>query len=258
MKKFEDILLSIVMHSNKKLPLTSDQIKLYIAKNIFNEHGYFLTDNDWDNFVQKLDEDSKDKLAKLSHFYYFLFRKEVSKTSVRNELILVTITSIIEAMMSEIKFIDFHSWFASKKSKAFIDEANKQTDLKKSLDYLWDEYIKRFGASKKIHVFFNNYLSKEDVKILLRSIKKWDNVKEDFVEFENIPSLSKVLYQMRSDFVHEAKMRNFCENDSMGYLIMIGKKCYDLKLTRNDFIKIFEKCFINYFSEKVKLERKNE
>lgn len=247
MKNFKEILQKIIFSSQKQLPMTLQAVKLEIAKEIFRKHNCFIEEKDWENFLDNLNEKDHEKLVNLSHFYFFICREQFIRDNVRDEIVLVAITSIIESIMSEIKYKDFKSWYDSEFKKSKVDESFEKITIDKKINFLWNEYLKKYGATKKVEKFFDIYIKEENKDILLASIEKYNNVSKKFEKFKNIKSVAKLLYQMRSDFVHSARMRGFNPKWSIGLATKIGENYYDLKLQTRKFVDVFEQAFIEYF-----------
>ena len=103
--------------------MTSEYIKdesryTYFAKEIFSK--YFpinycgLTVENFDSFYHKLNNSNKEKLLKISFFYYFRGWKITQKPKwyeeVCEDFVLVTLISIAEAILSDREYVDLQKW----------------------------------------------------------------------------------------------------------------------------------------------------
>ncbi len=186
---------------------------------------------------------NRDKMQTLGHFYYFIcepFKDE----GVRDEWRIVGITSLIEAMMSEVEFKDVFQYFES----SFKGE-NSISDFQKfKMDYL-NEY----GATKKVINFFRDYVSGEDVIKIKSCIRRWDVKCSKMVPLANVDEVPKFFYQMRSDFVHKAEMQNMCSEDSFASTGYVGDNFYDIRVGMKKILEIFEKSFVLFWKNKINL-----
>lgn len=251
MRNYKHLLENIVFNNESGISMNTVDFNMEIAREIFRSHNYFLKKDEWDGFICKLIPKDKQKLGDLSHFYFFLFRSEYDENT-RNELILVVTTSIIEKLESEIKFLNFFDWYKKQKKKIGI-----QGKFKDILNKLETDYLKEHGATKKIEYFFNKHINTASKAHLLDSIEKYNINNKKFEKLKSIEEVAKFMYAMRSDFVHKAEMRNFCPRDCIGLGASIDKKTYDLSLTAESFIQIFEEAFIDFYMQKVDKVDKN-
>jgi len=182
------------------------------------------------------------RLAVYSHFYYFICAPD--KNDVREELQIVGITSLIEAMMQKVEYKDILSYL---EESEFLDNNNINISNYKTFK---ENYLERHGANKKIIKYFKEYISQDDANTVLKNIKKWSKEIGDFKQLNNLEQLAKFLYQMRSDFVHKAEMRNFRPNNVNMAFISVGNSHYSVNVNISEILRIFEKSFVNYWKEK--------
>lgn len=207
------------------------------AQNLFSKHGA-----DYERIKEKLQKakDTKWRLAELTHFYYFICRPEKDENEVRDELRIVGITSLIEAMMESEGYQDVFTYFESNfSSKNSIEDV---AQFKK-------EYLSKHGSNRKIVKYFESYFSKDDLEEFFESIKIWSQEKKNFIKFKKPEELAKFLYQMRSDFVHKADMKSFCPKSAHVALLHVGGKWYDVKIKMEKVLEVFEKSFVKYWEE---------
>ncbi len=185
----------------------------------------------------------RDNLATLSHFYYFICTPDKINTSnlIREELQIVGITSLIEAMMEEFEYKDVFSYFASE-----FPDKNKIEDFQE----FKNTYLIKYGATRKIVNYFKEYIPKEEADIVLSKIKKWSSKDKKSIPLSRLEELAKFLYQMRSDFVHNAEMRCLRPHNVNSASMKVGDNYYTLTAGIADVLSIFEKSFVTYWKKK--------
>ncbi|MCK9497538.1 MAG: hypothetical protein M0Q27_01810 [Candidatus Colwellbacteria bacterium] len=209
-------------------------IKFY--KELFHKNGENL-----DNLTKTLDEVDNKKLQEITHFYYFICSPEDKE--VRDELIIIGITSIMEALMQDPKYIDIFSYFDS-----VYPKQNKIDDFKE----FKRGYLNKYGATRKVKSYINTYLSETDKEDLISSVDVWDNKKKSFNTLKNINEFSDLLYRMRSEFVHEAKMEHLNLAGCSFSVTVVDKCVFKIKINIREFKKIFERSFVKYWLSKCK------
>jgi len=220
--------------------INRSELYLLILREIFNEDEPYLKE-----LLDKLG-DKKEKLEKSAHFYYYICQPYANNNDVREELRLVGITSLIEGMMQGIEYKDFFQWFES------IYKVNKIEDYSK----IKEEYLEQFGATRRIKSYFKNYILGDDKKSLLECIKLFTN-RNGFVRFNSIDKIAQFLYSMRSEFVHIARMHSLCPEDCHLAAIYVGGKSYKVNIKISEFMKIFERSFINFWEKKAGIINQN-
>lgn len=209
------------------------ELYLLILKEIFNKDERYLKE-----LLDKLG-DKKEKLEKFAHFYYFICQPYANYDDVREELRLIGITSLIEGMMQGMEYKGFFQWFES------TYKVNKIEDYLK----IKKEYLEQFGATRKIKYYFENYILEDDRESLLECIKPFTN-QNGFVRFNSIDKIAEFLYSMRSEFVHIARMHSLCPEDCHLAAICVDGKPYKVNIRISEFMKIFERSFINFWEKK--------
>ena len=209
------------------------------ARHIFEcVDGSYRDDNKW----SKLYRYAGKKLGRLSHFYYFICQPYIDNDDVRDELVLVGITSLIEAMMEYEcgrQYKDFLSWYESeyrKTKEIFVD----------NFENIKTEYLKLYGLTNKIRDYFAKYILEEDRLLLLENIRVWNNNENDFILLKSIEEMAGLLYNMRSKFVHSARMVSLCPYGCHTACIPVDHNIYDMKITVKEYKKVFERSFV-YF-----------
>lgn len=206
------------------------------AKEVFGRFG------DVEDVYSKLEKPEKEKFLRICFFYYHRYYKI---KNIDEGLILIIIASSIEALVSEVKYKDFRSWYLS-----------ECKDRGLPIEELLEQYKKIYGASKKFVYFWENFVS--------------DGDREDFEEGSyyldpgynrhklSIKEASKLLYQLRSDFVHNAEYVPIANDKEpsknrtfLGSGFTYKKVHYFLGIEMNTLASIFEKGFINYFKQRI-------
>lgn len=212
-------------------------------KNMFSKYGA-----DFDLIKGKFYEvfnsspTKRDELPILGHFYYFICTPNDNKA--REELQIVGIVSLIEAMMSDIKHKTPFEYFEE------ISEGKNSID-----DFIKfrEEYYEKYGMNKKIIEYFKKYIPKEKADDILSGIEKITNKGKNAEPLKDLEALAKFLSRMRSDFVHQAEMRFFCPPHCIGAWLKIGVYSYNVKVNISTLLEIFEESFVAYWVEKYKL-----
>jgi len=210
------------------------------AKKIFEK--YFKDEISFNYFFNTLKNKDKDKFLKISFFCYWRWWRFDEKFKAKiDDFPLIIFASMIEAAISEKNYRDFYSWYMSSEYK----EKNKE------IKELWEEYKSQYGSTKKFIHFFNRYLSKENKDMLSKNFLIWNKEKKKC----SLDEIAKILYQLRSNFVHNAEYIPIPAGDYSNIFFCIKNKCFLLEKPNNIF-SILEEGIINYFKEKSK--EKNE
>lgn len=201
-------------------------------------------DVDYYNIIKTMTELQRKSIEEYTHFYYFIC--EPHKVDTREELRLVGITSLIEALMQKIGYKDVFSFFESEYKG--LNVISDYQSFKK-------EYLEKFGATKKVREYFKRYVSEENQKILLLQVAvfncKVDSAEGKYEPMQSIEELADFLYKMRSEFVHQARMRSLCPNGCVFEEVFVGEKHYLLDLRIDGVMKIFERSYVNYWLDQV-------
>ncbi len=210
---------------------------LIVARDLFG--GRFRNDKKWDEFIKMLGEKETKKMSDLVWFYYHLSKPYTDPGPIRDELRLITITSVIEALMSDHDYKDFLDWYRDKYKKNSIE------DLKKAET----EYLAEFGATSKVRLFFDTYFTQEEKNDLLEDIKPYPKPMD-----RNIKDVAKFFYDMRSEFVHSAQMSGFCPPEYILAGVVVKRKPYTVTLEVEGFMDTFEAAFARYWLKKAGYE----
>ncbi len=189
----------------------------------------FLNDHVWNSFLKTLGCSRMIELIELTGFYYRIVQP-LNENGICDELRLIAIASLIEKMMASEKFKTFFEWYKDAHGQDVISDLTKAKE----------EYDLIFGCTKKIRNYFSDYLDPRDQKLLIGS-------------FDKVMSIEKIanwFYQMRNEFVHQAKLRNFCPSDVTSVGVFVNKKPIMISVTIEQFINIFEKSFVIFWKRK--------
>lgn len=177
-----------------------------------------------------------------THFYFYVCSPE--DNSVREELKIVGITSLIEAMMGSSGYKDMFGYIEeerlNKGNAVHIEDYKKFKEV----------YFQRYGATKRIKEYFNIYIDKADCAQVLDSIEKFSKSGTSKGKFTSVDELADFLYQMRSDFVHKAKMVFLCPGYSLMAVEKIGDSYFILDVNLKKIQDIFEKSFVLFWKKK--------
>lgn len=219
-----------------------DEISIIEVSAIFAK--YFDSESEFKEFFDKLAPIDKEKFLELSHFYYCWCKDSDIYDILDDSFKLIIMTSIIEALMSDQDFKEFYDWFCSECSGDIVKRAEESNNFKKQIKFLWDEYKKVHGATKKVRNFFDNYVNKEDQERLLEGFEPTDKKP---LNFNHIVGF---LYKMRSDFVHNADIVMLSDGrGSLGHVI--DGRFLSIRITIGGILEIFELGFIEYFKARV-------
>lgn len=149
----------------------------------------------------------------------------------------IAIMALIEAMYTKDKYVEFYKWLMRKaKSESKIFPITNQAELQE----LYNRYKAQHGATRKALAFFQS---------LDDSVKRYVTTKITVDRrTQPIKSLAKLLYQIRSDFLHHAKL--VLEFGAMTALAVFSKrdqKTIQSSFTIDDMKLIFESGVLKRF-----------
>ena len=209
---------------------------------------YFAAQRDLKIFFDKIDSDEeKDLFLRVGSFYRFLVvegKYQFSRSIWNNGMSYIddsykyiAIFSLIEALDSPSKYIDFYQWLHRNKKDINLDI---ETPFLSKIDNAYKKYKSEYGATNAAIQFFSR-LDKEDQLFIQNSLKikgKQSSLKQ----------LSQFLYNIRSQFVHQANLvLNF------GGIISVGrqrKKNIVVNVSIKDMCWLFEHGFLKRFGHK--------
>ncbi len=155
----------------------------------------------------------------------------------------IALISIIEAMFSVDEWRDFYQWLR-KSSNAHVFPIEDQSDL----DRLHAQYKSEYGAIRNAKKFFEA-LDIEEQKFLKSKLVRLrvDKNKNKAVEIEfEISHLAELLYGIRSEFMHKAKL--IVEFDEIPALTVNRRgKPFISNLSLNSLMHVFELGLVKHF-----------
>jgi hypothetical protein len=159
---------------------------------------YFGSRSMFDAFVASIPADEeKSRFLKVASFYKFLVKDGrfsvpgYEETKYFDETYrFVGLVALIEAVESSVSFKDFYAWLSELGAFPIQDQ--------QALDALYEHYKSQFGLMHKMVSFFLKLdgSSKQE-------IESWIKVKGQPLA---IDKLAKTLYDIRSQFVHQARL----------------------------------------------------
>jgi hypothetical protein len=159
---------------------------------------YFDSRSEFDAFVDSIAGDAeKSRFLKVASFYKFLVKNgrfsvpgfEEAKYFDHTYRFLA-IVALIEAVESSVSFKEFYPWL--RKSAAFPIQSRQ------NLDTLHQQYKSQFGLMNKMVSFFRRLDGSSK-----REIESWIKVQGQPLA---IDKLARTLYDIRSGFIHEARL----------------------------------------------------
>lgn len=159
---------------------------------------YFTNRSEFDALVDSIATDeAKSQFLKVASFYKFLVKDgrfvvpgyEEAKYFDETYRFLALV-ALIECVESNISFEDLYAWLTKLGAFPIQDQ--------QALDALYEQYKRQFGVRHKLVSFF---LRLDDASV--REIESWIKVKGQALA---IDKLAKTLYDIRSKFVHEARL----------------------------------------------------
>lgn len=206
---------------------------------------YFNNDREAFNLFYKSIESGgkKNKFLKISSLYKFLvvegkFTIESDKSNTYIDYLdhthkYIAIFSFIEDLYTVEEHKEFYSWLNS--SEANIEFPIKD---KAELDKLHKSYLSIHGSTQKAVRFFES-LDDNVQKYITDNFQVINNVEK------SVTYLARLLYQIRSDFVHKSKITaQFNEGITMH---SIGNKRIRNSLDFEKVKMIFENGFLRFF-----------
>jgi len=179
---------------------------------------HFSSINELDNYYNAIKNDSyKNLFLKTASFYLFLVKRgfwalddipdsnrEINYLTISYKFI--AIVSLIESLFAN-KFMDFKDFLIRKRSKVTFPISNKA-----ELIMYYDQYKEKFGSNRKFVTFCQALSLERQRDLVARYINRLPvlRIKPVPPPDEEIPKylerLAKDLYDLRSKFVHEAKL----------------------------------------------------
>jgi len=155
----------------------------------------------------------------------------------------IALISIIEAVFVKDDWLDFYRWLSrsSKKMKVFpIEDQN-------ALDNLYEQYNSEYGVIRNTVKFFKA-LEIDEQNFLKTKLARFSVNDGKVSEIEStISDIAKLLYDIRSQFMHRAKL--IVEFDDIPSITINRKqiKPFTSTLTLSQLMRVFEIGFIRHF-----------
>lgn len=255
-KEYSDI-LSKILHRHTKADIHQeviDEIGYEILKEYFDyDEKSYKTKVD----ILKKDIEKYEKFDNTIRFYYFWCKRPILDLSIPVDFKLIVIFSVIETLMSGVKYTYFSEWIKNE-----IKINGLVIDTPEKVEVELNNYHNEHGSKKKVLKFFSDYFPEEDVDELLNSIKKYNSKERKFVSLNSVDELFRFVDGARNLFVHKSTHIQFgsikdYENDAEGYthydsntLTSIGGISYNIdnsKLHIESIQKSFELALFNFF-----------
>lgn len=202
-----------------------------------------LSHAEWDARMKAMCEGCREKFTRLMHFYCHIAQPYVAKDdgfAIRDEVRLVAIASVIEALMSDEEYVEFKDWFAKKYRT--LRQSEKPLP---AFQTLVDEYHAVFGTTNKFKKFFERFLADDDRDLFKDRVIIYE---EGGVSHSAEPSeISDFLYVRRSQFVHEARMMTL-GNEATRSLMHYGrkKKIVSARVSVDDLMVAVQRVFAGW------------
>lgn len=201
---------------------------------------YFTDKKDLISFFDSIsDDEDKNEFLRIAGFYKFLvkdgkFKYEAPQIPEYIEYIdttykFVALFSLIEALYSKDTFLDFYTFLTRKKVGFPIKN-------KEELGSIYERYKKEWGSIQKAVKFFS-LLDNEHKDIIVSKLKVEGRDK-------SILYLAKLLYRIRSEFVHQARL--ITEFSGVTTLGRRGKRLMT-DLSIEDMQAVFEYGLLRHF-----------
>ena len=222
----------------------------YIANEVaFKRYAYtalmsrFPDQARFDDFYASLDGPViKDEFLRVTSFYLFLVKRGEWQVTVEGSapvvdylstsFKVVALFALIESL-SDKQHQDFYSWLCSKDTKTTLPIPDPA-----ALSKLNEEYKVTYGSIRRCVTFFNR-LPSERQQALCSAIKV------DGKPLSSIKKVAEFLYDLRSKFVHEARL----VLSLVGYtaLSLKGEKVVQIDLSVETLLEAFEEGVLAYF-----------
>lgn len=248
------------------------QIKEEISKTIFEErlkeaYDFFnlFPNSEVYRIINNLSVSNVKKLCNAIHFYNY-FNLVIDQRAYPLKSLLMIF--VVEGATLNEKHIDFYSWL-NKDSKYLDSLINKnRIKLKEEMELLYEKYKKEYGSIRGFKSLFIKHLKFEEKKKLLQSFsflhdnndpvyfchdknKKCCSGSNCYLSGNNseinkqVEKLSDMLYKIRCDFAHDAKMSHFTfvpKEDYLDCLIStFNNKPIKIELSYDEFESLSKK-----------------
>jgi len=207
--------------------------------------GYFDSKAAFEEQFDWIQEDtSKNLFLKLAAFYKFLVRDGAFRIDQLEEgetadfldetYKFIAIVAFVEALYSHEKYVDFFEWLSARERRAQVFPV----DTPEKLAWLYRAYKADYGATKKTERFFASL--DESAQRLIASQITIDG------EYKPAEALARLLYGIRSEFVHEARL--VLELSSGTMISVRGERVVVSDFSLRDLMKVFEMGLLQHFN----------
>jgi len=227
--------LRYIEDEKKFLDHSFDVFKKYFNNNRESFNSFYKSINS---------NDRKNKFLKIASSYYFLvvggkFIVESNSPDYIDYLDhtykYIAIFAFIENLYTDKEYKEFYSWLESKKTNIKFPIKDKE-----ELDVLHKQYLSTHGSTQKAIRFFES-LDNKTKKCITDNFQIIGNSNDT----ESFIYLSKLLYQIRNNFVHNAEI---ISQFNTGVTIhTIGGKLIKNNLDFEKMKMIFENGFLRFF-----------
>ena len=221
-------------------------IEHYSSEAFSSFNNYFKDKGDFNNFILSISsEKDKNQFLRISSFYRYLikdgtFRFTDSKLNKHMKYIdesykYIAIFALIESLYESDEFVDFYTFIKTKRNDIKFPIENDS-----ELDEIYQKYKREYGSIKKAITFFDNLDDSDKEKIQNKFVL--DNERKSLIY------LAKIMYKIRSEFVHKASfVLSFGEKPSAGYA---NKKILMNSLSLKDLMVFFEHGLLRHYGYK--------
>lgn len=146
----------------------------------------------------------------------------------------IAIFALVEALEVPNEYKDFYQWLVQEPP---ISEIDPSLDLIKTLEPLYRKYKTEYGSGQAVVRFFSR-LDDHDQQLIQSRLQIIGKI-------PSLKTLAQILYDMRSEFVHEARfVLGFGQHTTIGHhdnAIIVND------LTISDLCVLFERGFLRRF-----------
>ena len=211
--------------------------------------------NDKTSFIEKYNRidprEKKNWFLRLASYYLFFVidgdysspKYDVEDLSFVDQTYkFIAIVALIESIYDKNDYIDFYQWLMRNRKKGLFP-INDEADAKK----LYDAYKLEHGNTLNLVRFFQSLDGSIKSFIQRSLIVLDDSGKTGELEEteESIEALAKLLYQIRSDYIHNAEL--ILEFDPAEVLSVRGRKPISCSIELNHLCRIFESGLLQQF-----------
>jgi hypothetical protein len=211
--------------------------------------------NDQDSFIEKYNRiespEKKNWFLRLASYYLFFVidgnysspKYDVEDLAFVDQTYkFIAIIALIESVYDKNNYIDFYQWIMRNRKKGLFpinDEGAAET--------LYAAYKEEHGNTQNLVRFFQS-LDDSIKSFIQRSLVVLDDPRktgELEEKEESIEALAKLLYQIRSDYIHSAEL--ILEFDPAVVLSVRGKKPISCSIELKHVCRIFESGLLQHF-----------